>query len=94
MPNRANLARIPDDLTDEQVVLLADIASTGFSGAESSHVRIGDAVAVFALEPIGLCAAIGARLMGAALVIGVAPDPHRRVFAQRMGVDVVLDRKA
>src|SRR5579862_6911988 len=38
----ANLARIPDELTDEQVVLLADIASTGFSGAESGKVRIGD----------------------------------------------------
>jgi alcohol dehydrogenase len=92
VPNaQANLAKIPDDLTDEQVVLLADIASTGFSGAESAQVRIGDSVAVFALGPIGLCAAIGARLMGAALVIGVDPDPHRRAFAQRMGVDIVLD---
>jgi alcohol dehydrogenase len=92
VPNaQTNLAKIPDDLTDEQVVLLADIASTGFSGAESAQVRIGDAVAVFALGPIGLCAAIGARLMGAALVIGVEPDPHRRAFAQRMGVDIVLD---
>jgi threonine dehydrogenase-like Zn-dependent dehydrogenase len=92
VPNaQANLAKIPDDLTDEQVVLLADIASTGFSGAESAQVRIGDSVAVFALGPIGLCAAIGARLMGAALVIGVDPDPNRRAFAQRMGVDIVLD---
>jgi alcohol dehydrogenase len=92
VPNaQANLAKIPDDLTDEQVVLLADIASTGFSGAESAPVRIGDAVAVFAQGPIGICASIGARLMGAALVIGVEPDPHRREFAKRMGVDVVLD---
>jgi alcohol dehydrogenase len=36
------MAKIPDELTDEQVVLLADIASTGFSGAESGGVRIGD----------------------------------------------------
>jgi threonine dehydrogenase-like Zn-dependent dehydrogenase len=92
VPNaQANLAKIPDDLTDEQVVLLTDIASTGFSGAESAPVRIGDAVAVFAQGPIGLCASIGARLMGAALVIGVEPDPRRREFAKRMGVDVVLD---
>ena len=49
-------APIPDGVTDEQVVLLADIASTGFSGAESGGVRIGDAVVVFAQGPIGLCA--------------------------------------
>src|SRR5690349_3766066 len=45
---QANLARIPDELTDEQVVLLADIASTGFSGAESGQIKIGDVVVVFA----------------------------------------------
>ena len=68
VPNaQANLARIPDDVTDEQVVLLSDIASTGISGAESGGVRIGDSVAVFAHGPIGLCAALGAKLMGAAL---------------------------
>ena len=50
---QANLAKIPDELTDEQVVLLADIASTGFSGAESGNIRIGDSVAVFAQGPIG-----------------------------------------
>ena len=47
VPNaQANLARIPDELSDEQVVLLADIASTGFSGAESGNIRIGDSVIV------------------------------------------------
>ena len=45
---RANLAPIPDGLTDEQVVLVPDIFSTGLSGAESANVRVGDAVAVFA----------------------------------------------
>jgi threonine dehydrogenase-like Zn-dependent dehydrogenase len=65
VPNaQANLAKISEELTDEQVVLLADIASTGFSGAESGNVKIGDAVVVFAQGPIGLCATAGARLMG------------------------------
>lgn len=58
---QANLARIPDELTDEQVVLLADIASTGFGGAEAAKIRIGDAVVVFAQGPIGLCATAGAK---------------------------------
>jgi 2-desacetyl-2-hydroxyethyl bacteriochlorophyllide A dehydrogenase len=92
VPNaQANLAKIPDDVTDEQVVLLADIASTGISGAEAGGVRIGDSVAVFAQGPIGLCASVGARLMGAAMVIGIDGDDRRLAMAGKMGVDVVLD---
>ena len=88
---QANLARIPDDVTDEQVVLLADIASTGLAGAESGGVRLGDTVVVLAQGPIGLCATAGARLMGASLVIGVDSDPTRLAMATQMGADVVLD---
>jgi threonine dehydrogenase-like Zn-dependent dehydrogenase len=88
---QANMAKIPDDLTDEQVVLLADIASTGFSGAESGGIRIGDSVVVFAQGPVGLCATAGARLMGASLIIGVDGDDHRLAMSKRMGADVVLD---
>ena len=88
---QANLAKIPDDVTDEQVVLLADIASTGFAGAESGGVKIGDSVVVFAQGPIGLCATAGARLMGASLVIGVESDPVRLAMARKMGADVALD---
>ena len=92
VPNaQANLARIPDELTDEQVVLLADIASTGFGGAESAQIKIGDSVVVFAQGPIGLCATAGAKLMGAALVIGVDGDENRLSMARQMGADVVLD---
>src|SRR5262245_31166208 len=88
---QANLAKIPDELTDEQVVLLADIASTGFSGAESAGIKIGDSVVVFAQGPIGLCATAGAKLMGASLIIGVDGDGHRLAMSKRMGADVTLD---
>src|SRR6187551_1303864 len=88
---QANLAKIPEDVSDEQVVLLADIASTGFSGAESGDVRIGDTVVVFAQGPIGLCATAGAKLMGAAQVIGVDADPVRLGMSLRMGADTALD---
>ncbi len=92
VPNaQANLAKIPDELSDEQVVLLSDIVSTGFSGAESGRVRIGDSVVVFAQGPIGLCATAGARLMGASFVIAVESDPTRMAMARKMGADVVLD---
>src|SRR5881394_4048808 len=94
VPNaQANLAKIPDELTDEQVVLLSDIASTGFSGPEAGGVRIGDAVVVFAQGPIGLCATAGAKLMGAALVIGVDSDETRLKMSRRLGADVTLNFK-
>jgi len=95
VPNaQANLAKIPDELSDEQVVLLADIASTGFSGAESGSIRIGDSVVVFAQGPIGLCATAGAKLLGATLIIGIDGDETRLTMAKRMGADVVLDYRA
>jgi threonine dehydrogenase-like Zn-dependent dehydrogenase len=88
---RANLALIPDGLTDEQVLMLPDIASTGLSGAESGNIRIGDTVAVFAQGPIGLCATLGARLRGAGLVIGVDPMSERREMARRFGASLTLN---
>ena len=90
---QANLAKIPDGLTDEEVLLCPDIMSTGFSAAEHGGVRLGDAVVVFAQGPIGLCATAGARLAGASLVIGVDSAPKRLEFARRMGADVVINFK-
>jgi threonine dehydrogenase-like Zn-dependent dehydrogenase len=89
----ANLSPIPDHLSDEEVLMCPDIMSTGFSGAESGGVRIGDTVAVFALGPIGLCAVAGARLMGATRIIGVDTVPERLAAAKRLGADDVVDFK-
>ena len=88
---RANLALIPDELSDEQVLMLPDIASTGISGAESGDVKTGDAVAVFAQGPIGLCATLGARLRGASLIVGVDPSSRRREMAHAFGASLTLD---
>jgi alcohol dehydrogenase len=88
---QANLAKIPAGVSDEQVIMLSDIASTGFAGAESGQVRIGDTVVVFAQGPIGLCATLGSKLMGAARIIGIDSDERRRAFARKMGADIVLD---
>jgi alcohol dehydrogenase len=86
-----NLAPVPDGLTDEQVLMCPDIMSTGFSGAQSGNVRIGDAVAVFAQGPIGLCATVGAKLMGATTIIAVETIPERAAIARRLGADHVVD---
>jgi threonine dehydrogenase-like Zn-dependent dehydrogenase len=87
---QANLSAIPDSLADEDVILLADIASTGFSAAESGRIRLGDSVAVFAQGPIGLCATLGARLMGAGEIFAVDTDPGRLEMARQFGATVTL----
>ena len=87
----ANLAPIPDGLTDEQVLMCPDIMSTGFAGAEAGKIRIGDTVAIFAQGPIGLCATAGARLMGAAEIIAVESVPARVAIARQLGADHVID---
>jgi alcohol dehydrogenase len=87
----ANLALVPDALTDEQVLMCPDIMSTGFSGAESGNVRIGDTVAIFAQGPIGLCATAGAKLRGAARIYAVESVPARAAIAKALGADVVID---
>jgi threonine dehydrogenase-like Zn-dependent dehydrogenase len=87
----ANLSPVPDALTDEQVLMCPDIMSTGFGGAESGNIRIGDAVAVFAQGPIGLCATAGAKLMGATTIIAVDRVPERLQMARKLGADHVVD---
>ena len=88
---QANMATIPDVLSDEQVILLSDIASTGFSAAESANLQLGDSVVVLAQGPIGLCATLGAKLKGAAFIITSEANPVRQAMAKRMGADVVID---
>jgi threonine dehydrogenase-like Zn-dependent dehydrogenase len=88
-----NLAPIPDALTDEQVLMCPDIMSTGFSGAESGRVRIGDAVAIFAQGPIGLCATLGARLSGATTIHTIDSLEKRLVISRQLGADTVINFK-
>jgi threonine dehydrogenase-like Zn-dependent dehydrogenase len=90
----ANLAPVPDALTDEQVLMCPDIMSTGFGGAERGQIRIGDTVAVFAQGPIGLCATAGARLRGATRIIAVDTVPARLAAARALGADHVIDYRA
>lgn len=88
---QANLSPVPDNLTDEQVLMCPDIMSTGFAGAEAGNIQIGDVVAVFAQGPIGLCATAGARLKGASFIIAVDGVDERLAISKQMGADVTLD---
>jgi threonine dehydrogenase-like Zn-dependent dehydrogenase len=90
---QANLARIPDNLTDEQAAYCTDMISTGFMGAEHANIPIGGSVAVFAQGPVGLMATVGARLLGAGLAIAVETVPRRKELAKHFGADLVIDFK-
>jgi threonine dehydrogenase-like Zn-dependent dehydrogenase len=87
----ANLAPVPDQLSDEQVLMCPDIMSTGFAGAENGRIRLGDTVAIFAQGPIGLCATAGAQLRGASRILVVDAIPARLAVATRLGADHAID---
>jgi threonine dehydrogenase-like Zn-dependent dehydrogenase len=87
----ANLTPIPDDLTDAQAVYTCDMLSTGFMGAEHAYLKFGETVAVFAQGPVGLCATMGANLMGAGRIIAVESRPERQSLAKRFGADDIVD---
>jgi threonine dehydrogenase-like Zn-dependent dehydrogenase len=87
----ANLAPIPEPLTDEQAAYCCDMLSTGFVAAEYGNIPIGGSVAVFGEGPIGMMATAGARLLGAGLVIGVESKPDRATMARNFGADIIVD---
>ena len=87
----ANLAIIPRAVADEKAVYTCDMMSTGFIGAEHANIPIGGSVAIFAQGPVGLMATVGARLLGAGLVIAVEAVPKRKELARHFGADVVID---
>jgi threonine dehydrogenase-like Zn-dependent dehydrogenase len=87
----ANLAKIPDAISDEAAVYCADMLSTGFMGAEKGNIPMGGTVAVLAQGPVGLMATAKARLSGAGLVIGVESVPGRQKVALTYRVDEIVD---
>lgn len=89
----ANLAPIPRSVPDEIAVYTTDMMSTGFMGAEHANIPIGGTVAVFAQGPVGLMATVGAKLLGAGLIIAVETMPKRLELAKHFGADVVIDFK-
>ncbi|GLY65517.1 NAD(P)-dependent alcohol dehydrogenase [Amycolatopsis taiwanensis] len=87
----ANLAKIPDSISDDVAVYCADMFSTGFMGAEHGNIPVGGTVAVLAQGPVGMMATVGARLRGAGLVIGIESVPRRQEIARTYGADEIVD---
>ncbi len=76
--------KVPDSLTDEQVLFLTDIFPTGYSGIDWAGVKGGEIVAVFGCGPVGIMAMKSAWLRGAKRVIGVDVEPYRMEMARKI----------
>jgi alcohol dehydrogenase len=82
--------QVPEGLTDEQVLYLADILPTGYEvGVLNGQVQPGDVVAIVGAGPVGLAAILGARLYSPAAIMAIDPTPARRDWAEQFGANVV-----
>ena len=84
-----NLVKLPDEVTDDQAILISDIFPTGYFGADLAEIEPGDAVAVFGCGPVGQFAIASAKLMGAGRVFAVDRIASRLEMARRQGAEVV-----
>jgi threonine dehydrogenase-like Zn-dependent dehydrogenase len=83
------LVKLPEDISDEQAILISDILPTGFFGARLAEIKSGDTVAVFGCGPVGMCAILSAQLLGASRVIGIDRIPSRLEKAQSHQAEVI-----
>lgn len=81
----AALLRVPDGVSVQQAVLLADILPTGYYGARNAEIRPGQTVALIGLGPVGQCALQCAQLFGAARIFAIDRVPERLAAARAAG---------
>jgi alcohol dehydrogenase len=87
-----SLHQVPAGVSDEEVLMLADILPTGYEvGVLNGAVRPGDTVAVVGSGPIGLAAMVGARLFSPGHVVAIDLAASRLEAAKQFGADVVVD---
>jgi threonine dehydrogenase-like Zn-dependent dehydrogenase len=81
--------KVPNELTDEQVLFLSDIFPTGYMGAEMCNIKPGDTIAVWGAGPVGQFAIRSALMLGAERVIAVDDVPERLRMAEAGGAEAV-----
>jgi len=83
---------VPDGVSDEEILMLADILPTGYEvGVLNGQVRPGDVVAVVGAGPIGLAAIMGARLFSPSHIVAIDLADSRLEAAKQFGADVVVN---
>jgi threonine dehydrogenase-like Zn-dependent dehydrogenase len=83
------LVKLPDEVSDDQAILISDIFPTGYFGAELAEITDGDTVAVFGCGPVGQFTIASAKLMGAARIFAIDHRADRLDMAQRQGAEVI-----
>jgi threonine dehydrogenase-like Zn-dependent dehydrogenase len=83
--------KIPDGLTDDQVLFLSDVLPTGYMGAENCNIQPGDTIAVWGCGPVGLFAIVSAHLLGASRVIAIDRFEPRLKLAREHGFAETLN---
>ena len=83
--------KVPEGLSDEQVLFLTDIYPTGYQAAVNCQIEEGDTVAVWGCGPVGLFAIQSAYMLGAERVIAIDRVPERLEMARRIGKAETLD---
>ncbi|MBV9454101.1 MAG: glutathione-dependent formaldehyde dehydrogenase [Rubrobacter sp.] len=81
--------KLPEQVTDEQALLISDIFPTGYFGADLAEVEDGDTVAVFGCGPVGQFSIASAWIMGAGRVLAVDKDESRLEMARAQGTEVI-----
>lgn len=81
--------RLPDDVSDDEAILISDIFPTGYFGAHIAEIADGDTVAVFGCGPVGQFAIASAWLYGAGRVIAVDTVPSRLELARHQGAECI-----
>jgi threonine dehydrogenase-like Zn-dependent dehydrogenase len=84
-----NLVKLPDEVSDEQAILISDIFPTGWFGADLADIQRGHSVAVFGCGPVGQFAIASADLMGAGRIIAIDGNEDRLAIARRQGAEAV-----
>lgn len=71
------LVKLPDEVSDDQAILLSDIFPTAYFGADLAEIEDGDTVAIFGCGPVGQFAIASAQLLGAGRIFAVDTVPSR-----------------
>ena len=83
--------KVPEGMTDEEVLFLTDIFPTGYMGAEHAEIKGGDIVAIWGAGPVGLFAIQSAKVMGAERIIAIETVPERIAMAKQAGATDIID---
>jgi threonine dehydrogenase-like Zn-dependent dehydrogenase len=83
------MVKLPDEVTDDQAILISDIFPTGYFGADLAEIEPGDTVAVFGCGPVGQFAIASAKYLGAGRILAVDQLKDRLEMARAQGAEII-----